>query len=313
VIGHIANSAGGDKTGRTFPWQDVLRAAVDASLHLLVLGGGQIDCSDVARTCPSLRDSRSAEAFDTKTAQEVFSFFMNRNTALWAEPDTAAVAASVPLIVVAGNGEIPLPKGTRRQDGRTSQGIQLAAQRAFSLVQMGVRMEAPPSFLSGPPEAPLTQYFRIGPLGLIVLDRFAATPPFPVESLARNKRLLIISSAETDELNALFSSLSEKADNRPPPYTVVSPQAAQRCIHAKGHGEWITSSCRPPPAPRRKGWFFFARPAPSAPSDLQRLPLPGHGDEPLRRPFWLSFRLNGKGKIDGCWRGRLPEDNIALP
>jgi hypothetical protein len=148
--------------------------------HLLFQGGDQLYADGLWRDCATFREwlakparERWACPFTPEMAAEADAFFFQRYCALWRYAEIAAVLSTVPSIMMWDDHDIFDGWGSHPEDRRCSpvyQGIYAAARRHFALFQLGLTPDDLPDCFWGARAGNFAQGFKVGEIGILVLD-----------------------------------------------------------------------------------------------------------------------------------------------
>lgn len=168
-------------------WADLLNRHRTERFHLLLQGGDQLYADAVWRDVPSLAEwkkrtdkARFAETFTPAMAEDAMAFYFDLYLKVWGQPETAAVLARIPSMMMWDDHDIFDGWGSHPDEEMQSQiwrGVYMAARRHFALFQLGAVAEALPECVWGAQRATFTQGFRLGEVGIFAPDlRSERTP-----------------------------------------------------------------------------------------------------------------------------------------
>ena len=164
---------------------DTVRERRFGPQHILLLGGDQIysdtlwhDLPSIAAWCDQNWSLRAKASF-TKTMQtELQGFFENLYLSRWAQPEVRAMMAAVPSVMMWDDHDIFDGWGSYPKEQHNCpvyQGIFGVATDYFKLFQLQATDVPPPATLPG--QAHFSNAYRIGGLGLLVLDMRSERSP----------------------------------------------------------------------------------------------------------------------------------------
>ena len=149
--------------------------------HLLLMGGDQVYSDTLWQepTCPDMvawsqlpRDKRRKAPWTPALQQQVTAFFENLYLRQWAQPEVAAVLATLPSVMMwddhdifDGWGSYPQPD----HDCPVYQGVFAVARTFFALFQRHSLVDTPPP-CTLPAQNAFSAGYRVGHTGLLVLD-----------------------------------------------------------------------------------------------------------------------------------------------
>ncbi len=172
---------------RDTAWRALAAQHVLTPFHILLHGGDQIRADSVWRDCPSLdawshaaKKTRATTAFSASMAEESMSYYIDRYTTAWSQPEVAAVLARVPSVMMWDGHDIFA--GWRGPDkGKRSlaappvippvvRGVAMVARRVFAAFQLAGTPESPPECVWADKHGGFTQGFRLGDIGILAPD-----------------------------------------------------------------------------------------------------------------------------------------------
>ncbi|MBP2290621.1 alkaline phosphatase D family protein [Azospirillum rugosum] len=168
-------------------WADLRQRHEADRYHLLLQGGDQLYADAVWRSGPLLSEwaartdrERLAQTFTPAMAEEAMAFYFDLYLRSWGQPETAAVLARIPSVMMWDDHDIFDGWGSHPDEEMQSQvwrGVYTAARRHFALFQLGALAEALPECVWGAQRSTFTQGFRIKDVGVLALDlRTERTP-----------------------------------------------------------------------------------------------------------------------------------------
>lgn len=147
-------------------------------LELLLMGGDQIYSDDIWSVLPELREwtetewfTRTHMAFSDALRADLEKRFAEFYIERWNQPETAALLATVPSVMMWDDHDIIDGWGSHPAELHQSpvfQGIYTVAKAAFELFQLQMLGAAPPATL--PNQTAHNSAYRFGSTGLLVLD-----------------------------------------------------------------------------------------------------------------------------------------------
>lgn len=160
-------------------WRQVAEAHAEAPYHLLMLGGDQVYADPLWETIDELVEWGQSSSFlaqvlpmSATLAAAVDRFYFELYCKRWAQPQLAAMLASVPTLMMWDDHDIFDGWGSHpeaRQRSPVFQGIFAAARRWFCVFQLQRRFEAPTiEFIAAAPN--LSYAHRIDDLAIVALD-----------------------------------------------------------------------------------------------------------------------------------------------
>jgi PhoD related phosphatase len=166
--------------------RELTRDQAHGPFHVLLMGGDQIYSDAIWVLCPSLKAwceltlaERTKSPFSAAMKAEVTAFFENTYLERWAQPEVAAMMASVPSIMMWDDHDIFDGWGSYPNDLHYSdvyQGIYAIAKDYFSIFQQhSAPGTVPPCCMSG--QDAYTNTYNIGGLALLALDMRSERQP----------------------------------------------------------------------------------------------------------------------------------------
>ncbi|WP_448204732.1 alkaline phosphatase D family protein [Azospirillum sp. sgz302134] len=168
-------------------WSDLYHRHQAERFHLLLQGGDQLYADGVWRKGPLLSEwkartdkARFSQTFTPAMAEEAMAFYFDLYLSVWSQPETAAVLARIPSVMMWDDHDIFDGWGSHPEEEMQSQiwrGVYMTARRHFALFQIGAVVEAMPECVWGAQRSTFTQGFRVGEVGILALDlRTERTP-----------------------------------------------------------------------------------------------------------------------------------------
>ncbi|CAO3378648.1 alkaline phosphatase D family protein [Azospirillum argentinense] len=161
-------------------WGNLRRRHESERFHLLLQGGDQLYADAVWRQPPLLTawkkrtdDARLEEPFTPAMAEEAADFYFDLYLRVWGQPETAAVTARIPSVMMWDDHDIFDGWGSHPDEEMMSpawRGVYTAARRHFSLFQLAAMEDAQPECVWGAPLNSFSQGFRLGDIGVLALD-----------------------------------------------------------------------------------------------------------------------------------------------
>ncbi|MEI6559888.1 MAG: alkaline phosphatase D family protein [Rhodospirillaceae bacterium] len=161
-------------------WTQLLKLQGDTPYHLLIQGGDQIyadnlwaDCSALTQWWAQPEPARYTQPFTRIMADQAMDYYFNAYCAALARPDYARAMASIPSIMMWDDHDIFDGWGSRPEAEHLSQvyrGLFAVARRQFSLFQLGAAIRDPLDSVWGAAVGSFTQGFRVGDIGILMLD-----------------------------------------------------------------------------------------------------------------------------------------------
>lgn len=179
--------------------QELVEGVPAGPLELLLMGGDQIYSDDIWAVVPELRDwtevewfTRTHMAFSDSLRAALESRFAQLYLERWNQPETAALLASVPSVMMWDDHDIIDGWGSHSAELHHSpvfQGLFQVAKAAFELFQRQMLGAPPPATLPG--QSAHSSAYRFGRTGLLVLDmRSERLPRFESTDAAGKKTVV---------------------------------------------------------------------------------------------------------------------------
>ncbi|WP_207459578.1 alkaline phosphatase family protein [Azospirillum sp. SYSU D00513] len=179
---------------RNARWSDLLARHGEQRFHLLLQGGDQLYADAVWREGPLLGGWRKRYAkgkaegeFTQPMAEEAKDFYFANYMGGWGQPETAAVMAAIPSVMMWDDHDVFDGWGSHPEEELRHpvvQGVYGAARHHFSLFQLGSGLDSLPECVWGGPVGTFTQGFRIGEVGIFAPDLRSERTPAQVMSAA---------------------------------------------------------------------------------------------------------------------------------
>ncbi len=161
-------------------WRAMSTRYVDPHCHLLLLGGDQVYSDSMWTLLPSLRawseldfEAANDAVFTDEMARELPTFFFDLYASRWAQPEVAAMLASIPTVAMWDDHDILDGWGSypeRRQACGVFAGIWPIARRAFEVFQQQLAPgEARPGSLA-PSGGPMSFGLVLPHIAILALD-----------------------------------------------------------------------------------------------------------------------------------------------
>jgi len=161
-------------------WRAMADRHASAPYHLLLLGGDQIYADSMWEIVPTLRAwgalsfaAANKARFTNRMRKEVEAFFFDLYATRWAQPEVAAMLASVPTVAMWDDHEILDGWGSypeERQQCSVFQGIWQIARRAFVVFQQQLAPDETRSGALEGADGPLSFALLLPNLALLALD-----------------------------------------------------------------------------------------------------------------------------------------------
>jgi hypothetical protein len=167
-------------TGRNAMWAQLLGRHRARPFHLLLQGGDQLYADSVWSAGPALSEwsrlswrDRLDRPFTPEMAAEAEDFYVGHYLRLWRQAEIAALFATVPSVMMWDDHDIFDGWGSHPEERHACpvyQGVYAVARQCFSLFQMGMDPAAPVEACWGAELGSFSQGYRMGKVGLLVLD-----------------------------------------------------------------------------------------------------------------------------------------------
>ena len=168
------------KNGTDGMWPQLLKLHAENPYHILIQGGDQIHADNLWKECTALAQwwsepepARFNMPFSRAMADQAMDYFFNAYCTTLAKPEYAKAMASIPSVMMWDDHDIFDGWGSRPEAEHQCQvyrGLFAVARRQFSLFQMGAAIRDPMECVWGAGIGTFTQGFRIGEIGMLVLD-----------------------------------------------------------------------------------------------------------------------------------------------
>ncbi|MGE5385106.1 MAG: alkaline phosphatase D family protein [Betaproteobacteria bacterium] len=160
-------------------WRDLGQKHAERPYHLLLMGGDQLYADSLFDTLPALhgwlalsREEKVKRPFTAAMARAVQRFFREVYLKRWSQPDTSAVFARIPTVMMWDDHDIFDGWGSYPPDLQASpvyQGIFASACEAFRLYQLQLAAgETHPAAIAG--QTAYNLGFQFGPLAILAVD-----------------------------------------------------------------------------------------------------------------------------------------------
>ena len=179
--------------------QELVEGVPAGPLELLLMGGDQIYSDDIWAVVPELRDwtevewfTRTHMAFSDSLRAALESRFAQLYLERWNQPETAALLASVPSVMMWDDHDIIDGWGSHSAELHHSpvfQGLFQVAKAAFELFQRQMLGAPPPATLPG--QSAHSSAYRFGRTGLLVLDMRSERRPRVESTDAAGKKTVV--------------------------------------------------------------------------------------------------------------------------
>ena len=187
------------RLGRLHAGQDQVDQTRFGPLELLLMGGDQIYSDDIWSVLPELKAwteiewfTRTHMAFSDTLRAALETHFARLYLERWNQPETAALLATVPSVMMWDDHDIIDGWGSHPAELHHSpvfQGIFAVARAAFELFQRQMLGAAPPATLPG--QSAHNSAYRIGSSGLLVLDMRSERRPRGQQAGANGATVLL--------------------------------------------------------------------------------------------------------------------------
>ncbi len=172
---------------RNAQWTDLRHRHETERFHLLLQGGDQLYADAVWRRGRWLSEwrnrtdkARFTAPFAPAMAEEAADFYFAHYLYTWGQPETAAVLARIPSVMMWDDHDIFDGWGSHAEEEMQSpvwRGVYAIARRHFTLLQLGAAESALPECVWGASCGTVSQGFRLGDVGLLAPDlRTERTP-----------------------------------------------------------------------------------------------------------------------------------------
>ncbi len=161
-------------------WKQMLKLHAENPYHILIQGGDQICADNLWADCNALvqwwmlpESTRYSQPFTRIMADQAMDYYFNAYCVAMAKPEYAQAMAVIPSVMMWDDHDIFDGWGSRPEVEHTSQvyrGLFAVARRQFSLFQLGAAIRDPLECVWGSGIGTFTQGFRVGDIGLLVLD-----------------------------------------------------------------------------------------------------------------------------------------------
>ena len=161
-------------------WKQVLKLHGENPYHVLIQGGDQIYADNLWADSTALvqwwmlpESTRYSQPFTRIMADQAMDYYFNAYCTALAKPEYAQAMASIPSVMMWDDHDIFDGWGSRPEAEHMSQvyrGLFAVARRQFSLFQLGAAIRDPLECVWGAGVGSFTQGFRIGDIGILVLD-----------------------------------------------------------------------------------------------------------------------------------------------
>jgi hypothetical protein len=173
------------RMGRLHEAQDKIRGRQFGPWSLLLMGGDQVYSDMIWHAIPELSawcdlpwKQREVQPFTDGMRARVEDFFENLYLTRWAQPEVAAIMASIPTVMMWDDHDIMDGWGSYPWEQHSCpvyQGLFAIARDYFKLFQLQATNALPPATL--PAQTAFNKAFRMGSMGLLALDMRSERQP----------------------------------------------------------------------------------------------------------------------------------------
>ncbi|MEI6985533.1 MAG: alkaline phosphatase family protein [Rhodospirillaceae bacterium] len=161
-------------------WSQILKLHESQPYHILVQGGNQVHADNLWKDCAVLSQwwaqpapARYSQPFTRIMADQAMDYYFDVYCAALARPGYAKAVALIPSVMMWDDHDIFDGWGSRPEIENQCQvyrGLYAVARRQFSLFQLGAAIRDPLECVWGSGIGTFTQGFRVGDIGILMLD-----------------------------------------------------------------------------------------------------------------------------------------------